>query len=62
MSVDDEVFGNAPRATAQNAVLEHFAAKPAAMSWAEAAALPVAAETAARASSGRSASNPAKPY
>ena len=49
VSMSDEVFGNSSRATAQYAVLDHFAAKPAAMSWAEAAALLVAAETAARA-------------
>ncbi len=49
VSVGDEVFGLTSRGTAQYAVLEFFALKPAAMSWAEAAALPVAAETAARA-------------
>jgi NADPH:quinone reductase-like Zn-dependent oxidoreductase len=50
VSVGDEVFGFAVGgASAQHAVLEHFAAKPTAMSWAEAAGLPVAVETATRA-------------
>jgi NADPH:quinone reductase-like Zn-dependent oxidoreductase len=45
----DEVFGFAVGGgAAQHAVLEHYAAKPAGMSWTEAAGLPVAAETAAR--------------
>jgi NADPH:quinone reductase-like Zn-dependent oxidoreductase len=49
VSVGDEVFGFAVSAGyAQYAVLEHFAAKPAALSFAEAAGLPVAVETAAR--------------
>lgn len=49
VSAGDEVFGNTSRGTAQYAVLQDFAAKPAAMSWAETAALPTAAETSARA-------------
>jgi NADPH:quinone reductase-like Zn-dependent oxidoreductase len=48
-SVGDEVFGFAVGGgSAQYALLEHFAAKPAKMSWAEAAALPIAVETATR--------------
>jgi len=50
VSVGDEVFGFAiGGGSAQYALLEHFAAKPSAMSWAEAAGLPVAVETATRA-------------
>ena len=49
VSVGDEVFGMTSRGTAQHAVLQDFVAKPPAMSWAEAAALPTAAETATRA-------------
>jgi NADPH:quinone reductase-like Zn-dependent oxidoreductase len=49
VSVGDEVFGFAVSGGyAQYAVLEKFARKPAAMSWAEAAGLPVAVETAVR--------------
>ena len=49
VSVGDEVFGFAVSGGyAEHAVLEHFAAKPSAMSWAEAAGLPVAVETAVR--------------
>jgi D-arabinose 1-dehydrogenase-like Zn-dependent alcohol dehydrogenase len=46
----DEVFGAAVTgAAAEYTVLDHWAVKPAAMPWAEAAALPMAVETAARA-------------
>jgi NADPH:quinone reductase-like Zn-dependent oxidoreductase len=46
----DEVFGSAVGgATAEHAVLDHYAAKPAELAWAEAAGLPVAVETAVRA-------------
>jgi NADPH:quinone reductase-like Zn-dependent oxidoreductase len=49
VSVGDEVFGFAVGgAAAEHAVLEHHAKKPAGMAWAEAAALPVAVETAVR--------------
>jgi NADPH:quinone reductase-like Zn-dependent oxidoreductase len=49
VSVGDEVFGFAVSGGyARYAVLERFARKPAAMSWAEAAGLPVAVETAVR--------------
>jgi NADPH:quinone reductase-like Zn-dependent oxidoreductase len=49
VSVGDQVFGFAVgSASARYAVLETFAAKPAQMSWEEAAGLPVAAETALR--------------
>jgi NADPH:quinone reductase-like Zn-dependent oxidoreductase len=44
----DEVFGAAQDATAEYAVLDHWARKPAAMSWEQAAGVPMAAETAAR--------------
>jgi NADPH:quinone reductase-like Zn-dependent oxidoreductase len=48
--VGDEVFGFAVGGgAAEYAVLEHYAVKPPGLSWAEAAALPVAAETAVRA-------------
>lgn len=48
-AVGDEVFGFAVGgAAAEHAVLEHYAAKPAGLSWAEAAGLPVAVETAVR--------------
>jgi len=48
-SVGDEVFGSAVGgATAGYAVLDHWATKPAGLSWAEAAGLPVAVETALR--------------
>jgi NADPH:quinone reductase-like Zn-dependent oxidoreductase len=46
----DEVFGSAVGGgTAEYAVLDHYARKPAGMSFAEAAGLPVAVETAVRA-------------
>ncbi|HLL67290.1 MAG TPA: NADP-dependent oxidoreductase [Micromonosporaceae bacterium] len=49
VAVGDEVFGPAVAAgCAEYALLTHFAAKPAAMSWAEAGGLPVAVETAVR--------------
>jgi NADPH:quinone reductase-like Zn-dependent oxidoreductase len=47
--VGDEVFGSAVGgAAAQHAVLVHYAVKPASLSWAEAAGLPVPVETAVR--------------
>ena len=49
VAVGDEVFGLGSATQAEHAVLEAWAVKPAAMSWTEAAALPVAFETAARA-------------
>lgn len=49
VSPGDEVFGSGNGVSAQFAVLDHFAAKPATMSWSQAAALPVPAETAQRA-------------
>jgi NADPH:quinone reductase-like Zn-dependent oxidoreductase len=50
VAVGDKVFGSAVRGgSAEYAVMEHFAVKPAGMSWAEAAALPVAVETSVRA-------------
>jgi NADPH:quinone reductase-like Zn-dependent oxidoreductase len=49
VAVGDEVFGFCVGGgAAEYALLEHYAAKPAGLSWAEAAALPVAAETAVR--------------
>ena len=49
VSVGDEVFGFAVGGgAAEHAVLEHYATKPAGLSWTEAAGLPVAVETAAR--------------
>ncbi|MEA2371683.1 MAG: hypothetical protein QOH12_2077 [Solirubrobacteraceae bacterium] len=49
VSVGDEVFGSAVGgATAEYAVLDHWATKPGGLSWAEAAGLPVAVETALR--------------
>ncbi|GAB7038643.1 MULTISPECIES: NADP-dependent oxidoreductase [Catenuloplanes] len=48
--IGDEVFGIAPGgACAEHAVLTHFAHKPPAMSWADAAGLPTAVEAAVRA-------------
>jgi NADPH:quinone reductase-like Zn-dependent oxidoreductase len=44
----DAVFGATERAAAEYAVLTHWAAKPAEMSFAEAAGIPMAAETAQR--------------
>ena len=50
VAVGDEVFGFAVGGgAAEYAVLDHYAAKPAGLSWAEAAGLPVAVETAVRA-------------
>ena len=48
IGVGDEVFGSGSGVAAEYAVLAHFAAKPASMSWAQAAALPAPAETAQR--------------
>ncbi len=49
VAVGDEVFGSAVGGgSAEHAVLEHYATKPAGLPWAEAAGLPVAVETAAR--------------
>lgn len=47
--VGDEVFGSTLAGYAEFAVLSAWTAKPAAMSWAQAAAVPLAAETSARA-------------
>lgn len=50
VGIGDEVFGSTVTgAAAEYALLEHFARKPEHMSWAEAAGLPSAVETAARA-------------
>src|SRR3954471_21020323 len=50
VAVGDEVFGFAVGGgAAEYAVLDHYAATPAGLAWAEAAALPVAVETAVRA-------------
>jgi len=46
--IGDEVFGLGSATSAEYAVLDHVAPKPASMSWEDAAALPVAVETAAR--------------
>ncbi|MGI8801298.1 MAG: NADP-dependent oxidoreductase [Solirubrobacteraceae bacterium] len=47
--VGDEVFGSAVGGgSAEYALLDHYAGKPAEMGWAEAAGLPVAVETAVR--------------
>ena len=49
VSVGDEVFGSAVSgAAAEYTVLDHWAGKPADMSWAEAGGLSMAVETAAR--------------
>jgi NADPH:quinone reductase-like Zn-dependent oxidoreductase len=49
-AIGDEVFGSAVTgAAAQYAVLDHWAAKPSGLPWTEAAGLPMAVETAARA-------------
>jgi NADPH:quinone reductase-like Zn-dependent oxidoreductase len=49
VSTGDEVFGFAASpGYAEYALMEHFAGKPAGMSWAEAAGLPVVVETAVR--------------
>ena len=49
VGIGDEVFGFAvDGAAAEYAVLEHYASKPAGLSWTEAAGLPVAVETAVR--------------
>ena len=50
VSIGDEVFGSSVTgAAAEYTVLDHWAAKPAAMPWTEAAGLPMTVETAARA-------------
>lgn len=50
VAVGDEVLGSAPKGGyAEFAVLTNWTAKPASMSWVEAAGVPMAAETAARA-------------
>ena len=46
--IGDEVFGLGSATSAEYAVLDHVGPKPASMSWEDAAALPVAVETAAR--------------
>ncbi|HWH09836.1 MAG TPA: NADP-dependent oxidoreductase [Solirubrobacteraceae bacterium] len=49
VSVGDEIFGSAVGgASAEYAVLDHYAAKPASLSWAEASGYPVVVETALR--------------
>ena len=48
VAIGDEVLGLGKATSAQYAVFDHVAVKPAGLSWAEAAAIPVAAETAAR--------------
>lgn len=48
VSIGDEVFGLTQAGLAEQAVLTTFAPKPAGLSWALAAALPVAVETATR--------------
>ncbi|MGY5129368.1 NADP-dependent oxidoreductase [Streptomyces nigrescens] len=48
VSVGTGVFGSGNGVSAQYAVLDHFTAKPASMSWSQAAALPAPAETAQR--------------
>ncbi|MEV3934762.1 NADP-dependent oxidoreductase [Glycomyces sp. NPDC049804] len=48
VAVGDEVIGYGPTAQAEYVVVEHFTAKPAAMSWELAAGIPTAAETAVR--------------
>lgn len=48
VALGDQVFGLTRRGTAQYAVLRAWAAKPAALSWAEAAAVASSAETATR--------------
>lgn len=48
VSIGDEVFGLTQRGVAEHAVLTTYAPKPAGLSWALAAALPVAVETATR--------------
>ena len=50
VAVGDEVFGMTagPGALAEHTVLGHWAKKPASMSWEQAAALPIAAETGLR--------------
>ncbi|GAA1246395.1 NADP-dependent oxidoreductase [Kitasatospora nipponensis] len=49
VAVGDEVFGTGRQTTAQFAVLDHFARKPADLSWEQAGGLAVTAETAQRA-------------
>jgi NADPH:quinone reductase-like Zn-dependent oxidoreductase len=48
VAIGDEVFGAAESATAEYAVMDHWAKKPSGMSWEHAAGIPMAAETAAR--------------
>lgn len=49
VAVGDEVFGSSVGgASAEHAVLDHYAAKPADLPWPEAAGLPVAVETSVR--------------
>ncbi len=49
VAIGDEVFGSAiGGASAEYALLDHWAAKPAGLDWAEAAGLPVAVETTIR--------------
>jgi NADPH:quinone reductase-like Zn-dependent oxidoreductase len=48
LAVGDEVFGLGSSTHAEYAVFDYVAPKPASLSWVEAAALPVAAETGAR--------------
>ncbi|HEU0317346.1 MAG TPA: alcohol dehydrogenase catalytic domain-containing protein, partial [Solirubrobacteraceae bacterium] len=49
VAIGDEVFGSAVGgASAEYALLDHWAAKPAGLDWAEAAGLPVAVETTIR--------------
>lgn len=49
VSIGDEVFGLGPSTFAEFAVLEHWAAKPAAWTWSQAASVSTAAEAAERA-------------
>ncbi|QDQ98930.1 NADP-dependent oxidoreductase [Tomitella fengzijianii] len=48
-AVGDEVFGLGPASFAEHSVLEHWAARPAAWTWAQAASVSTAAEAAQRA-------------
>ncbi|SDB85291.1 NADPH:quinone reductase [Sanguibacter gelidistatuariae] len=49
VAVGDDVFGSGHAVTAEYAVLDHFETKPESLSFVEAAGLPMAVETAARA-------------
>jgi len=49
VTIGDEVYGFGANTSAEFAVLHHFFSKPAVLSWAQAAGLPVIAETALRA-------------